>query len=67
MEMYFRQPKRIARCAHCWNYFLPKTKKETLYCDREWEDEKTCKQLGPIAQRRVDRYYDTALELFEAP
>ncbi|MBQ9839493.1 MAG: hypothetical protein IJO56_08410, partial [Oscillospiraceae bacterium] len=66
MEMYFRQPKRIARCAHCWNYFLPKTKKETLYCDREWEDEKTCKQLGPIAQRRVDRYYDTALELFEA-
>ena len=66
LEMYFRQPKRIARCAHCWNYFLPKTKKETLYCDREWEDEKTCKQLGPIAQRRVDRYYDTALELFEA-
>jgi hypothetical protein len=66
MEMYFRQPKRIARCAHCWNYFLPKTKKETLYCDREWEDEKTCKQLGSIAQRRVDRYYDTALELFEA-
>ena len=66
LEMYFRQPKRIARCAHCWSYFFPKTKKETLYCDREWEDEKTCKQLGPIAQRRVDRYYDTALELFEA-
>ena len=65
MEMYFRQPKRIARCAHCWDYFIPKTKKETLYCDREWEDEKTCKQLGPIAQRRVDRHYDTALELFE--
>jgi len=66
LEMYFRQPKRIARCAHCWNYFLPKTKKETLYCDREWDDEKTCKQLGPITQRRVDRHYDTALELFEA-
>ena len=65
MEMYFRQPKRIARCAHCWDYFIPKTKKETLYCDREWEDEKTCKLLGPIAQRRVDRHYDTALELFE--
>ena len=65
MEMYFRQTKRIARCAHCWDYFIPKTKKETLYCDREWDDEKTCKQLGPNAQRRVDRHYDTALELFE--
>lgn len=66
LEMYFRQPKRIARCAHCWDYFIPKTKKETLYCDREWEDEKTCKQLGPNAQRRVDQHYDTALALFEA-
>ena len=65
MEMYFCQPKRIARCAHCWDYFIPKTKKETLYCDRDWEEEKTCKQLGPNAQRRVDRHYDTALELFE--
>ena len=36
-----------------------------MYCDREWEDEKTCKQLGSNAQRRVDRHYDTALELFE--
>ena len=65
LEMYFRQPKRIARCAHCWDYFIPRTKKETFYCDREWDDEKTCKQLGPNAQRRVDRHYDTALELFE--
>lgn len=65
LEMYFRQPKRIARCAHCWDYFIPKTRKETLYCDREWEDEKTCKQLGPNAQRRVDQHYDTALAIFE--
>lgn len=64
LEMYFRQPKRIARCAYCWDYFIPKTKKETLYCDREFGT-KTCKQLGPNAQRRIDQYHDNALELFE--
>jgi hypothetical protein len=65
LEMYFRQPKRIARCAHCWDYFVPKTKKETLYCDREWDDEKTCKLLGPNAQRRIDQHHDSALAIFE--
>jgi hypothetical protein len=65
LEMYFRQPKRIARCAHCWDYFVPKTKKETLYCDREWGGEKTCKQLGPNAQRRIDQHHDSALAIFE--
>ena len=67
LEMYFRQPSRIARCAHCWGYFMPKTKKETLYCDREWDDGKTCKQLGPNAQRRIDQYNDNALAIFEVP
>ncbi len=65
LEMYFRQPKRIARCAHCWDYFIPKTKTETLYCDREWDGEKTCKQLGPNAQRRIDQHNDNALAIFE--
>lgn len=65
LEMYFRQSNRIARCAHCWGYFMPKTKKETLYCDREWDGEKTCKQLGPNAQRRIDQHHDNALAIFE--
>lgn len=64
LEMYFRQPNRIARCNHCWSYFVPKTKKETLYCDREFGT-KTCKQLGPNAQRRIDQHHDNALEMFE--
>lgn len=65
LEMYFRQSNRIARCAHCWGYFMPKTKKETLYCDREWDGEKTCKQLGPNAQRRIDQHNGNALAIFE--
>ncbi len=65
LDMYFRQPNRIARCSHCWNYFIPKTKKETLYCDRVWEEGRTCKQLGPNAQRRIDQQNDNALAIFE--
>ncbi len=64
LEMYFRQPNRIARCAHCWGYFMPKTKKETMYCDRTF-GEKPCKQLGPNAQRRIDQRNDNALAVFE--
>ncbi len=65
LAMYFRQPNRIARCTHCWGYFMPKTKKETLYCDRECDGEKTCKHLGPNAQRRIDQHNDNALAIFE--
>ena len=65
LNMYFRQEqKRIARCEHCWHYFIPKTKKETRYCDRKW-DEKSCKHLGPLARRRINEAQDNALEVYE--
>ena len=65
LNMYFRQEqKRIARCEHCWHYFIPKTKKETRYCDREW-DGKSCKHLGPLARRRINEAQDNALEVYE--
>lgn len=64
LEMYFRQQKRIARCLHCWNYFIPRTNRETLYCDRVF-DGRNCKTLGPLAQRRIDQHNDNALTVFE--
>lgn len=64
LEMYFKQPKRIARCLHCWNYFIPRTNRETLYCDRVF-DGRDCKTLGPLAQRRIDQHNDNALAVFE--
>ena len=65
LNMYFRQEqKRITRCEHCWHYFIPKTKKETRYCDREW-DGKTCKHWGPLARRRINEAQDNALEVYE--
>lgn len=35
LMLYFRQEKkRIARCEYCWNYFIPKTRVVTRYCNR---------------------------------
>lgn len=37
----------VALCECCGRYFVPKTAKKTLYCDRPLKDDKTCKDLGP--------------------
>ena len=61
LYLYFQQDRqRIARCQCCWKYFIPKTKKETLYCDRI-SDGKSCKQRGPNLMRKVGPEVDEAL------
>lgn len=48
-----RRDIRIQRCGCCGGYFIPRTKKKTLYCDRVIRDEKTCKAIGPkLMQKR---------------
>lgn len=65
LHLYFQQDKqRIARCEHCWGYFVPGSKKETLYCDRKFGG-KTCKQLGPNLKRKVGPEYDSALRVYD--
>lgn len=64
LQQYFQQANdRVARCEHCWNYFVPKTKKETLYCDRVF-DGSSCKQIGPNRKRKVGPEQDAALEVY---
>ena len=61
LALYFHQDKqRIARCDYCWLYFIPKTKKETHYCDRE-TDGFPCKQRGSRFKRNLDAEQDKAL------
>lgn len=63
--LYFRQDKkRIARCDYCWNYFVPKTKAETLYCDRIF-DGQSCKTRGANLKRKRGPDQDGALKLFK--
>lgn len=66
LYLYFRQDKqRIARCQYCWEYFIPKTKKETLYCDRI-SGGKSCKQWGPNLMRKVGPEVDGALAAYNS-
>ena len=59
--LYFHQDKqRIARCDYCWRYFIPKTRKETHYCDRE-TDGYPCKERGSRFKRNLDAERDEAL------
>ena len=61
LALYFHQDKqRIARCDYCWLYFIPKTRKETHYCDRE-TDGFPCKQRGSRFKRNLDAERDEAL------
>lgn len=53
-----RRDIRIQRCGCCGGYFVPRTKKMTLYCDRVVRDGKTCKVIGPkLTQRRYRDLY----------
>ena len=64
LTLYFKQDKqRIAKCERCWNYFIPKTKKQTLYCDRSFNGA-TCKQAGPNLKRNLGPEYDEALAIY---
>ena len=61
LALYFYQDKqRIARCDYCWRYFIPKTRKETHYCDRE-TDGYPCKERGSRFKRNLDAERDEAL------
>lgn len=65
LMLYFRQEKkRIARCDYCWNYFIPKTRAETHYCDRIF-DGQSCKKRGANLKRKKRPEQDGALKLFK--
>lgn len=52
LMLYLRQSKqRIICCEHCWEYFIPPTKKVTRYCDQVYDGE-SCKQRGANLMRR---------------
>lgn len=35
-------------CKNCSNYFIPSSKKNTLYCDNIFENGKTCQEIGAM-------------------
>ena len=65
LTLHFSQVKqRIARCECCFGYFIPKTKRQTLYCDRRFNG-KRCKDIGPDWQYKASMDRDTALKIYD--
>lgn len=62
---YLNSEPNIARCHCCGQYFIPKTRKTTLYCDRVMKDGKTCKEIAPaiIHKNAVDA--DPVLKVYD--
>lgn len=55
----------IALCQCCGRYFIPRTRKKTLYCDRILKDGKTCKEWGPILKHRKAVKDNEVVEAFD--
>ena len=67
MMRFLANAPNVALCECCGRYFIPRTKRKTLYCDRKIRGEKTCKDLAPALKHRrearrseVIRAYDRA-------
>lgn len=65
MQQYIASKPNIAKCQLCGRYFLPKTRKKTLYCDRVIKNGKTCKQVAPRLKRKELASVDRVVREFD--
>lgn len=63
--LFLNKKPRVARCQCCGNYFIPKTNKKTLYCDRIISKGKTCKQIAPTLKHKLHVEKDEVLKTFD--
>lgn len=52
LQHFLLSDPNVAVCQYCGRFFIPKTKKKTIYCDRIIRDGKTCKQIAPHMTHR---------------
>ena len=64
MLLFYNRKETVCECELCSRYFIPKTKKKTLYCDRVFKDGKTCKQIGPLLKHKKLEENDLVLQTF---
>lgn len=63
---FFDYDINLCQCEYCNNFYLPTTRRKTKYCDRvQMEDGKTCKQLGPIATRKLKRKDNSLIDEYD--
>ena len=52
LQQFIASKPNVTKCQYCGGYFIPRTKRRTLYCDRVIRDGKTCKQIAPYENRK---------------
>ena len=62
---YLNVNPNVSRCFCCGQYFIPKTRKTTLYCDRVISNGKTCKEIAPVIKHKISVNTDPVLKAFE--
>ena len=65
LQQFIASRPNIAKCQYCGGYFLPKTRRKTLYCDRIIRDGKTCKEIAPQLKRKERIAANRVLSIFE--
>lgn len=55
----------ISRCLCCGQFFIPRTRKKTLYCDRIISEGKTCKEIAPAIKHQMAVDSDSVLRIYE--
>ena len=59
-----RQPT-VGLCECCGRFFVHRTKRKTVYCDRVIKDGKTCKELGPRLKHKLEVKNKRVIEEFD--
>ena len=52
LQHFLLSDPMVAVCQYCGRFFIPKTKKKTIYCDRIIRNGMTCKQIAPHITHR---------------
>ena len=65
MLRYMAGNPNVCQCRRCGRYFIPRTKRRTLYCDRVVRDGLTCKDLGPAEKHRQMAENDSVVDAFD--
>lgn len=65
MMRFIENQPSVALCQCCGKYFIPKTKRTTLYCDRIIRNGKTCKQIAPALKHKRNAARDSVIQTFD--
>lgn len=60
-----KQGINLGKCWYCGNFFIPKTKKKTLFCDRVNENGRSCKQKGSKIKFNAEKENDMYLKEYQ--